>query len=73
MIIAVTDELLMAFADGELDPRIASPTAEAIANNEDVRRRFAIYRETREKLAAAFGAIAAEPVPDRLLRIFAGA
>lgn len=68
MIVAVTDELLMAFADGELDPRIADSTAEVIARNGDVRRRYAIYRETRDTLSTVFNGILADPLPERLLR-----
>lgn len=59
-------ELLMAYADGELDPISAKRLERAIASDPDAAATVARHRELRETLARAFYPIANEPVPDTL-------
>ncbi|MEQ1717531.1 MAG: hypothetical protein ABL907_16400 [Hyphomicrobium sp.] len=59
----------MAFADGELGPAEHARVAEALAGNEDLRRRLAVFMTTGATLADAFKAVAAEPVPRHLLEL----
>lgn len=62
----IDPELLMAYADGELDPVSAKRLERAIANEPDADALVARHRELRETLARAFDPIATEPVPERL-------
>jgi anti-sigma factor RsiW len=71
MIISLPDELIMAFVDGELEPRAAARVRTALMNDEEFRRKHEIYRTTRSVMARSFAPIAAEPVPERLKRAVA--
>jgi anti-sigma factor RsiW len=62
---AVTDELLMALADGELPEGEASLLRSRIASDPDLAERFAVFVETAALLAPDDPAAAAE-VPDHL-------
>lgn len=65
----VTDEMLMAFADGELD----RPTAEAVQRAAEadpaLMRRLADFERTRTLAKAAFGGVLEEEIPQRLLSV----
>ncbi|MDH2325832.1 hypothetical protein QCN27_03015 [Cereibacter sp. SYSU M97828] len=58
----ITDETLMAFADGELAEPEASELAQRIAADPDLAARVAMFRQTRDM----FAKMPADPVPDAL-------
>jgi hypothetical protein len=60
----VTDDMLMALADGELPPATAMRLRNRLMDDPDLAARYAVYEATTADLRAAF---AAGPVPDRLL------
>lgn len=64
---SLADELIMAFADGELDGPLAERVRQAIQDDSAVRRKHEIYCTTRSVLARAFDAVLDEPVPERLI------
>jgi hypothetical protein len=63
----VTDEMLMAFVDGELDPVAADEVRRAAANDATLARRAESFRMARRLARNAFADLKAEPVPDRLV------
>lgn len=69
---AMTDELLSAYLDGELDAARRADVETAIAGNPDTARRLAALREADELTREAFAAPATETVPDALLDHIAG-
>ena len=62
----VSDELIMAFADGELDAPLARHIRQAIRDDETLRRKHEMFCSTRVVLARAFDDTLTEPVPARL-------
>lgn len=62
----VTDELLMAFADGELDAAERSRLERALADNPALRARLRIFEHTGRSLGEAFET-ASRPIPAFLL------
>lgn len=62
----IDPEMLMAYADGELDPVSAKRVQRAIAKDHDAAAMVARHRVLRETLAQAFDPVVAEPVPDAL-------
>lgn len=62
---AIDDETLMALADGELAPDLAADLRSRIAADPALAARYALFDETRQMVQAA---MAAGPVPDRLIR-----
>lgn len=58
----ITDELLMAFADGELAEPEASELARRIEADPDLAARVAMFRQTRD----IFAKMPADPIPDAL-------
>lgn len=63
----VSDEMLMAFVDGELEEQAADEVARAIAADPALAERAGAFRMSREAARQAFGPIMAEPVPERLV------
>ena len=63
----ISDELLMAYVDGELDAQARSEVERAIESDPEVARRVSRQRALRDKLRAAFDGVLSEPVPDRLV------
>ncbi|WP_112313199.1 anti-sigma factor family protein [Pseudogemmobacter bohemicus] len=61
----VTDEMLMALADGELDPAMVGQLNALVAADPELQRRLAVFTGTARLLRAA---MAPGPVPDRLVR-----
>ena len=59
------DAMLMAYADGELDPLTAKRVERAIAADPSLANVVAAHRALRERLGQAFGTVAEEPVPAR--------
>ena len=62
----LSDETLVAFADGELDAASASAVKAAAASDPALAKRLEIFVVTRGKLRDSLGPVAKEPVPDRL-------
>jgi anti-sigma factor RsiW len=65
--VTISDDILMAFADGELDEATRQMVETAERDDPDVRRRLAAHRQLRARLQTAFAATLDEPVPERLL------
>jgi len=63
----VSDETLMAYADGEVDEATRTIIETAMRENPEVRRRIAEHRALRETMQGAFSAVLDEPVPQRLI------
>jgi hypothetical protein len=65
--VTIPDDILTAFADGELDETTRQMVEAAERDDPDVRRRLAAHRQLRARLQSAFAATLDEPVPERLL------
>lgn len=63
---AIDDETLMAFLDGEIDELRRRRIEQALAEDADLRTRLEAQRRLRERLAAHYGPVADEAVPERL-------
>ncbi len=68
----VSNEDLMAYVDGQLDPERAAEIASAVAADPSLERRMAAYLESRAALSGAFDEVLSEPVPDRLRMLVLG-
>ncbi len=66
---ALSDALIMAFADGELDAALAERVRHAIETDVRVRRKHEVFQETRRVLASVFDGVLTEPVPARLTEL----
>ncbi|HZH12696.1 MAG TPA: hypothetical protein VEZ24_20280 [Microvirga sp.] len=62
-----SDEILMAFADGELDEQVAAAVEKAMATDLDVAKRVAEFLRSRHLIRSAFPSQAASDVPSELL------
>lgn len=60
------DEILMAFADGELDEPTRGELERELVADPALRQRVARMRSQRDRLAAAFAPVLDEPMPERL-------
>lgn len=65
---SLSDEILMAYVDGELDEEKRASVAQAVATDSEVARRVAQQRLLRASVQAAFSAVLDEPVPEHLVR-----
>jgi hypothetical protein len=63
----ISDETLMAYADGELDAAARASVEAAMQEDPEIGRRVARHRALREAMQGAFSAVLDEPVPDRLI------
>ena len=63
----ITDEILMAYVDDELDATARAAVEAAIAENPEVATRVARQQELRRQMRVAFDRVLEEPVPDRLI------
>ncbi|HEY7377455.1 MAG TPA: hypothetical protein VH542_02105 [Steroidobacteraceae bacterium] len=63
----ISDEILMAYVDEELDAPARAAVEQAIAADPELARRVARQRALRETLRAAFDGVLREPVPERLV------
>ncbi len=61
--------MLMAYADGELDPISAKRVERAIANDPSLADEVAQQRQLRAMLEASFAPVAAAPVPDAIRQL----
>lgn len=71
--IPVPDEMLMAYADGELTPEETKALENLINQDGELRSRLEPFVQTRTRLATAFQHTLHEPVPDRLIAAIARA
>lgn len=62
----ISDETLMAYADGELDVAARASVEAAMQEDPEISKRIARHRALRDTLRGAFSAVLDEPVPDRL-------
>ncbi len=69
----VSDELLFAYVDGELDAATAAQIDAAVAQDKSLAARVSQQRQLRELLHGNFDPVLREPVPDRLLHALAPA
>lgn len=69
----LTDENLMAWADGELDADTAARVEVTLREDAQLRERGLAMRRLSQQLRAAFADELAEPVPDHLMRAALGA
>jgi anti-sigma factor RsiW len=63
----VSDEMLMAYADGELEAKERAEIAALAAVNPLIAGRIARFAQSRQVIGNAFSATLAEPVPDYLI------
>ena len=66
---SIDDERLMAYLDGELDAAGRAIVEEALARDEALRARLEAQRQLRDRLAAHYGPVAEEPIPDRFRQL----
>lgn len=69
----LSDEVLMAYADGELDGELRAEVRHAIETDPDIARRVAQHAAARRSIRDAFAAVLDEPVPERLIAATRGA
>jgi anti-sigma-K factor RskA len=69
----ISDEILMAYADGELDAAAREAVETAMREDPQIERRVAAHRTVRRKLQAAYADELSEAVPERLLTAARGA
>jgi hypothetical protein len=62
-----SDDVLMAYADGELDMKTRAQVEDAMAADPQVARRVAAHQALRATLRSSFDKVLDEPVPDRLV------
>ena len=68
----ITDEVLMAYADGELDAAARSEVERAIAANSELAKQVDRHRTLRAQLSNAFDSVLDEPIPDHLKAAVSG-
>jgi len=61
------DEILMAYADGELDTESMAQVGQLLAMDPDAQRRVALFQATGTELGQLYGAPALEPAPAHLV------
>jgi len=66
---AITEEDLLAFIDGELEPQRAAQVAAAAQSDSMLARRVAAFREDKLRLRQAYAPIAAAPLPENWLEL----
>ena len=69
----ISDETLMAYADGELDAAARAAVESAMREDPQIEARVAAHRTLRRKVQAAYSAELSEEVPERLLAAARGA
>src|SRR5882724_6320100 len=62
-----SDDILMAYADGELDLRTRAQVEDAMATDPQSARRVAAHQALRNTLRAGFDKVLDEPIPERLI------
>lgn len=69
----ISDETLMAYADGELDPAARQAVDAAMREDPQIEKRVARHRALRQRVHAAYSAELLEGVPERLVTAARGA
>jgi hypothetical protein len=69
----VSDEMLMAYADGEADDATRTLIEAAMRDDPEIRGRVARHRALRQAVQGAFAKVLEEPVPQRLVAAARGA
>jgi hypothetical protein len=69
----ISDETLMAYADGELDAAAQAAVESAMREDPQIEARVALHRTLRRKVLAAYSPELSEDVPERLLAAARGA
>ncbi len=69
---SVTDERLMAYADGELSAAESIEVEGALENDPALREKLAAHKRLRTQFSEAFDSTLDEPVPDRLTAVTQG-
>ncbi|HUN74358.1 MAG TPA: hypothetical protein VMU40_07580 [Steroidobacteraceae bacterium] len=64
---SLSDEILMAYADDELEPAQRAAVEQAMACDPDLARRVAEHKALRERLHRAYDPVLREPIPANLL------
>src|SRR5580692_3520260 len=64
-----SDEVLMAYADGELDATARSEVDAAIASEPEVARRVNLHKALRTRVGAGFAPVLEEPLPAKLVAV----
>src|SRR5882762_398509 len=62
-----SDDVLMAYADGELDLRTRAQVEDAMAADPQIARRVAAHQALRNTLRSSFDKVLDEPIPDSLM------
>jgi hypothetical protein len=62
-----SDDVLMAYADGELDLRTRAQVEDAMAADPQIASRVAAHQALRKTLQSGFDKVLDEPIPDRLI------
>jgi hypothetical protein len=65
----LSDEMLMAYADGELAPKDRAAVEALLATDVKARERLRIFEATREPVAELYNETLQEPVPGHLLKL----
>jgi len=69
--VGITDQLLMAYVDGELSPDLAALILSRMEAEPDLLDRLEQHQRLRSQLSAAFGPIMGEPLPPNLTALLA--
>jgi hypothetical protein len=69
----ISDETLMAYADGELDAAARAAVESAMREDPQIEKRVAAHRTLRRKVQAAYSTELSEGIPERLLTAARGA
>ena len=68
----VTDEMLMAYVDGELEGAAADDVRRATDSDATLAQRANAFRTTREMAKGAYAGVKSEPVPEKLIAMVLG-
>ena len=68
----VSDDMLMAYADDELDPKERERIEKLLASDPEARERLAMFTETTRLARQSFDQVLTEPVPERLIQQIRG-
>lgn len=69
----IDDEILVAYADGELTGLRRAEVEQALAEDPGLRARLALHQHVRRRVASHYAPVAAEPVPERLTAMLSDA
>lgn len=67
----ITDQLLMAYVDGELSPDLAALILSRLETEPDLLERLEQHQRLRRELSAAYGPVMGEPLPPSLAALLA--